>query len=780
MSAVEDKRKGLLLLGNFRDNEVEEDGPLMTQIKSLERSISNVSVTRLIVRGLLEAEINKMLSYKFCLPTRHTRELAQIVHQKTRGNPLYLIEFLRSLLKNKLIAFSVKSRRWTWDDTPIDMQTMSEGVVELLTRKLKQLPHNVTEALKVVSCFGQLNVSTIELLNSGQFVPDMHDALESAVAAGILERAGPLFAFSHDMLKESSYRLIPEDERLHLHKKIGTSLVQDQKVSDDAELCTLVVDQINICKDEEGILDPAQRTLFAKLNLAAGKHSMATSSFEQARGYFEAGISLLCADPWKEQYDLCLKLHELAVVVSFMDGNVDLVSSRLETILSNAQSFSDTLNCRALQAQLLASQEQHMEALRVFMEVLSKLGEEFPGFASNASDIRLVIGKVLSTAPMLKDVSKEKLLGLPPMTSVEKLSAMKIMGIIASLGHYSSLLFGVLVSCRMVELTLQEGFCEDSIVGLAIFSQGMHQDMFLFSMQGVLFVRLNMRESTSSLFPPGLSLFTDEIQLTSRLCTIIESIIQGHSNEHLLRARMTTMLITVKGMVSPVQAVADFCLACHNSAIVAGDIDNAMNGAMFHINGSFHSAANLREVAKIAERFMHQTIKHKRTSFMHSAMAYYSACIAFVGDDRSCKIDVKTHEELQQIAVQSHNNLLMHQVILCRMCVHLYFREYKEIVDLAEKHRMTCARIKRGFSYCYFTFYEGLCKSFVAGIFLINRRRLTTVGHWSCFTRSCHMFGQGYKRSEMARGRREFDSNPDKAPRRFALEYREQTPLAPG
>lgn len=274
---------GILLLGSFRDNEVPEEGFLMNNIKLLQQ---NANVNKLSIGELLLQDVDDMLTFKFCLPKRYIRDLAQLVYQKTRGNPIFVTEFLRSIIQKKLMAFSVKSHRWTWDDTAIDLQMISGGVVGLLTKKLKQLPSDVIEALKVISCLGQANISTIELLDLGEFVPNMFEALESAIKEGIVERAGPVFAFCHDMLQESTYNLIPPDKRKPLHKMIGMNLViQDPQNANNPELCTLAADQINICKDVDGILNHAERAFVARLNLTAGKHSMSTkkSNFQQGK-----------------------------------------------------------------------------------------------------------------------------------------------------------------------------------------------------------------------------------------------------------------------------------------------------------------------------------------------------------------------------------------------------------------------------------------------------------------------------------------------------------------
>ena len=415
-------KRGLLLLGSFRKNELDE-ATLIDQLKPIGAADIHINLNSIYVDELSEQEINKMLSYKFCLPLRQTRLLAQTVYQKTRGHPLYTAEFLRSIINNGMMAFSIKDRRWVWDETLIDLQMISEGVAELLTRKLQQLHRDVIIALKVVSCIGLIDVATIKLLDCGQFVPDMFNSLDSAVQEGIVDRAGPIFAFTHDLLQESTLNLMQERERNLLRKQIGKSLVMHPMIADNAAICCLAVQQINMCKDVDSMLDDSERALFARLNLAAGKHSFSASSFEQARDYFEAGISLLHSDPWNQQYLLCLELFEMSAVVDLMDGNVETVSMKLDCILSNSKSFDDSLNARALRAKFLASQGQFGEAIQEIVGVLSNLGEDFPGDIASS----YLLNEISVTQTILKDISKDTLLNLPPMQDMQKLNTMKFM-----------------------------------------------------------------------------------------------------------------------------------------------------------------------------------------------------------------------------------------------------------------------------------------------------------------------------------------------------------------
>ncbi|KAL7531483.1 hypothetical protein ACHAXR_004068, partial [Thalassiosira sp. AJA248-18] len=237
-------RQGLLIAGTFRSNEVKEGGDLIEKINFLKHS-RKINVTMLDVDELAETDIAQLISAKLGLPIRYTSELARLVHHKTRGNPLFVRQFLKAIMHNNMLEFSVRSRRWKWDCVTVDLQMISDGVAELLTSTFNLLPVPLMKTLKVVSCFGnQFEESTINAMNIGQHVLpfDMQNELLLAVKEGILEKAGPIYAFSHDLIHQAIYELVPADNRQLLHKTIGTSLLK--AASNDQTIHLLAVDQI--------------------------------------------------------------------------------------------------------------------------------------------------------------------------------------------------------------------------------------------------------------------------------------------------------------------------------------------------------------------------------------------------------------------------------------------------------------------------------------------------------------------------------------------------------
>ena len=107
----------------------------------------------------------------------------------------------------------------------------------------------------------------------------MKPKLDLAVKEGLLEKAGPLYAFSHDLIHQTLYDSMSAGSRLLLHKVTGNKLLE---CSDDANhsMHLLAVDQINIyCKDDQ--LSHEERSEYARANAGAAHYAMAGSSFEK-------------------------------------------------------------------------------------------------------------------------------------------------------------------------------------------------------------------------------------------------------------------------------------------------------------------------------------------------------------------------------------------------------------------------------------------------------------------------------------------------------------------
>src|SRR6516165_345363 len=66
--------------------------------------------------------------------------LAELIHEKTEGNPFFAIQFIDSLVEEGLLTFDYGRGRWFWDLNKIRAKGYTDNVVDLMVGKLHRLP----------------------------------------------------------------------------------------------------------------------------------------------------------------------------------------------------------------------------------------------------------------------------------------------------------------------------------------------------------------------------------------------------------------------------------------------------------------------------------------------------------------------------------------------------------------------------------------------------------------------------------------------------------------
>ena len=203
----------MFFVGTYRDNEVQIDHPVFNLMEKLD--ISNVRTTKVSLTGLGREDLNTMISDALCLYPRICKSLSNIVYQKTKGNPFFMLEFMQSLLFRGLLQYNFHQNRWMWNEDIIRTEEITDNVLHLLASKMNGLSDDVQTLLKVMACCG---TSTEELvighLSESTEYPGLRDGLERAVSDGFVEKEGEgRFKFVHDKVREAAYDLIPDKEK---------------------------------------------------------------------------------------------------------------------------------------------------------------------------------------------------------------------------------------------------------------------------------------------------------------------------------------------------------------------------------------------------------------------------------------------------------------------------------------------------------------------------------------------------------------------------------------
>ena len=104
-----------------------------------------------------------------------TRPLAELIKNKTNGNPFFVNQFLKRIYELDLLSFDFASKCWQWDLKDIKNQDISDNVVDLMVAKMETLPDETKNLLRLGACIGnvfKLNtlslISELSVIHSGQ------------------------------------------------------------------------------------------------------------------------------------------------------------------------------------------------------------------------------------------------------------------------------------------------------------------------------------------------------------------------------------------------------------------------------------------------------------------------------------------------------------------------------------------------------------------------------------------------------------------------------------
>ncbi|HEY6721454.1 MAG TPA: AAA family ATPase, partial [Burkholderiales bacterium] len=193
----------LLLVGAYRDNEVGPAHPLLRTLAAI-RAV-DARVHEIVLAPLERDDVGRLIADALHCEPEHARPLAQLVHEKTGGNPFFAIQFFTTLAEEGLLAFDPVAPAWHWDIDHIRAKSYTDNVVDLLAGKLKRFSAATQEALKQLACLGNVaEIATLSLVH-GTTEEAMHAALWEAVHAGLVLRQESTFRFLHDRIQQAAY-----------------------------------------------------------------------------------------------------------------------------------------------------------------------------------------------------------------------------------------------------------------------------------------------------------------------------------------------------------------------------------------------------------------------------------------------------------------------------------------------------------------------------------------------------------------------------------------------
>src|SRR5882672_6303093 len=223
----------LLLVGAYRDNEVSPSHPLLRTLETIRNA--GARVQEIVLAPLELDDVGQLVADALHCEPKRAEPLAQLVHEKTGGNPFFTIQFFSMLADEGLLAFDPVAPTWTWDIDRIRARSYTDNVVELMVGKLSRLPDETQDALKLLACLGNVAPAANLARVLAKTEDAIHAALWEAVHAGLVFREDSAYKFLHDRIQQAAYSLVPDEHRADVHLRIGRAMLASFAVDEFTE-----------------------------------------------------------------------------------------------------------------------------------------------------------------------------------------------------------------------------------------------------------------------------------------------------------------------------------------------------------------------------------------------------------------------------------------------------------------------------------------------------------------------------------------------------------------
>jgi predicted ATPase len=174
----------LLMIGAYRDNEVHDAHSLMLTLKNIQNE--GAAVTTMTLKPLTLEHVTHLLADTLHVQIDVCAPLAELLFQKTNGNPFFLKQFLLSLYANHLLEFDLNIGAWQGNLERIRNADITENVVELMAGKIQQLPEETQHVLQFAACLGnRFDLHTLAIVHEHSPAATMRD-LWNALHEGLI------------------------------------------------------------------------------------------------------------------------------------------------------------------------------------------------------------------------------------------------------------------------------------------------------------------------------------------------------------------------------------------------------------------------------------------------------------------------------------------------------------------------------------------------------------------------------------------------------------------
>jgi diguanylate cyclase (GGDEF)-like protein len=478
----DDTERCVLVVGAYRDNEVDETHPLQQAIHAIRNANGHLEILQLENLGL--AHVRRLIADTLHCEEPVVASLAELCMEKTQGNPFFLGQLLRSLHEQGEIHYERAEGCWDWDIEDIRRRGITDNVVVLMLQKLRTLDARTQDVLALAAHLG----TTFDLRQltavAGLDVVSTAVALWPALQAGLViplnenykfdhspaQLQAARYRFLHDRVQQAAYDLTRPEDRLPLQLRCGRLLLAGSSEAELEERLFNVLGSLNAAAML--ITDPAERARLLALNVRGGMRAKSSSALAPAVTLLRQAKLLLAADAWQAQPEQTLLLYRELAEAEYLAGNFAAADALYPEAVAAAPDPIAKVQLLLVQVDQYHIQGRFAEAFPVLRDALDLLGQPFPATEEEAG-LRFMEEFAQSEA-MLAEHSHAELLAADEMTDQARLLEMRVyFGIAYCTYQIRCFNAYVLNATRMVRTTLLHGQCDLSCIAYVTYVTAM-------------------------------------------------------------------------------------------------------------------------------------------------------------------------------------------------------------------------------------------------------------------------------------------------------------------
>jgi diguanylate cyclase (GGDEF)-like protein len=258
----------LLLLGAYRDAEIDPAHGLLRLQSTLLQSAQSQPIHEIRLAPLLQSDLNQLIAQTLHCSRDRAWPLTDWVFQKTQGNPFFARQFIKALYDDGHIRHSAEG--WQCDVAQVRTLALTEDVVDFMVERLQKLPTATQQVLQLAACIGnQFDLDTLAIvrdLDAAATAQALWPALSEGLLLPVTEiykfyqdnnegqspqlpveaSPNPRYRFLHDRVQQAAYRLIPEAHCRLTHQRISQLLLQSWDSADQEAHIFDLVNHVNL------------------------------------------------------------------------------------------------------------------------------------------------------------------------------------------------------------------------------------------------------------------------------------------------------------------------------------------------------------------------------------------------------------------------------------------------------------------------------------------------------------------------------------------------------